>query len=206
MPEKTFKLILGSQSPRRKELLGFLGIPFDIHTADLEEISNHTDPVEVVKDLALQKGKAVLDSIRSKYSEEMIPVVVSSDTIVCLGETIYNKPADRDDAKRILMELSGKAHIVRTAVAFSSTHKPPLVFVVETKVTFDDISPELLEIYLDTGDSLDKAGAYGIQGPSLSFISKVEGSYSAVVGFPLSDVVAKLKEYMSSDNLSHCFV
>tara|TARA_R110000868_G_scaffold117600_7_gene312283 strand:+ start:14118 stop:14738 length:621 start_codon:yes stop_codon:yes gene_type:complete len=206
MPEKTFKLILGSQSPRRKELLSYLGLPFEIHTADLEEISKHIDPVEVVKDLALQKGKAVLDSVRSKYDGEISPVVISSDTIVCLGETIYNKPVDRADAKRILQELSGKSHIVRTAVAFSSTIKLPFAFVVETKVTFDQISPELLEIYLDTGDSLDKAGAYGIQGPSLSFISKVEGSYSAVVGFPLSDVVSRLKEYMASDNLGQCFV
>tara|TARA_R110000868_G_scaffold304021_3_gene564506 strand:+ start:1740 stop:2360 length:621 start_codon:yes stop_codon:yes gene_type:complete len=206
MPEKTFKLILGSQSPRRKELLSYLGIPFDIHTADLEEVSDFTDPTDVVKDLALQKGRAVLESIEGKYPNDISPLIISSDTIVCLGNTIYNKPVDRADAKRILLELSGKTHIVRTAVAFTSPSRSAEVFSIDTKVTFDEISDDLLEVYLDTGDSLDKAGAYGIQGGSLSFISKVEGSYSAVVGFPLSDVVAKLKTYIGQENWRACFI
>src|SRR5690606_5684391 len=129
-------------------------------------------------------------------------LVISSDTIVCLGDVIFNKPKDRAEAKFFLQELSGKTHIVRTAVAFHASHKPAHSFVVETKVTFDEISNEILEHYLNTNDSLDKAGAYGIQGPSLSFISKIEGSYSCVVGFPLSDIVRELKRYLNIRELS----
>lgn len=195
MPEKNYKLVLGSQSPRRKELLGHIGLPFEIRTADLDEISHCNHPVEVARDLALQKGRAVIAGIaENEFSAPAL--VISSDTIVCLGDAIYNKPADRDDARRMLSELSGKTHIVRTGVAFHAHGKEPHSFVVETAVTFDEISPDVMEVYLDSGDSLDKAGAYGIQGGSLTFISKVEGSYSCVVGFPLSDVVRELKAYV----------
>lgn len=205
MQEKTFKLVLGSQSPRRKELLGHIGIPFEIRTADLEEVSSYTDPDDMVKDLAVQKGIAVLKNLRSDFQTSVIPIVISSDTIVCLGNKIFNKPQDQNDAKRILLELSDKTHIVRTAVAFHSTEFKPHVFVVATKVTFDKISEEVMDTYLATGDSLDKAGAYGIQGASLTFISKVEGSYSAVVGFPLSDVVRELELYIGRKDWRDCF-
>ncbi len=206
MPKKIYKLILGSQSPRRRELLGHLNIPFEILTADLEEVSNHSDPSEIVRDLALQKGRAVLDTL-GDLRESAEPLVISSDTIVCLGQTIYNKPKDRADARRILSELSGKTHIVRTAVAFHSRTQAPHVFHVETEVTFDEIATDIMDVYLNTGDSLDKAGAYGIQGASLAFISRVNGSYSAVVGFPLSDVVRELKAYVAAgDDWRECFV
>lgn len=201
MPEKIYKLVLGSQSPRRKELLGHIGIPFEIRTADLEEVSTHADPVEVVRDLALQKGLAVLQT----YKEDESPLVISSDTIVCLGDVIYNKPNDVADARRILSELSGKTHIVRTAVAFHTFDRAPHSFVVETSVTFENISSDVMEVYLATGDSLDKAGAYGIQGPSLTFISKISGSYSCVVGFPLSDVVDALKQFIGKENWRDSF-
>lgn len=200
MLEKTFKLILGSQSPRRKELLAYLDIPFDIVTADLDEVSKHTDPDLVAKDLAKQKGDAVLEQCREKYKDGASPLIISSDTIVCLGDEIFNKPENPEDAKRILMQLSGKSHIVRTGVAFTSPGLETHTFVVQTKVEFDKISPEILESYIATGDSLDKAGAYGIQGPSLTFISKISGSYSAVVGFPLSDVVRELKAFVGDDS------
>lgn len=206
MQEKNFKLILGSQSPRRKELLGHLGIPFEIHTADLDEISTFTNPSEVVRDLALQKGHAVLNSLDKKNYSNTRPLVISSDTIVCLGDVIYNKPKDREDARRILKELSGKVHIVRTAVAFTTFDKEPHAFVVETQVRFDEIADDVLEVYLATGDSLDKAGAYGIQGPSLTFISEIKGSYSCVVGFPLSDVVRELEVFIGQKNWREYFV
>lgn len=197
MQGKTFKLILGSQSPRRKELLGYLGIDFEVRTADLDEVSSFTDPVDVVKDLALQKGGAVLASLDQSIEN---PFIISSDTIVCLGDEIFNKPRDREDARRILSRLSGKKHIVRTAVAFTIRNQEPHVFVIETAVTFDEITNDLMEVYLATDDSLDKAGAYGIQGPSLTFISRLEGSYSAVVGFPLSDTVEQLKVFFGTQS------
>lgn len=187
-PEK-LRLILGSGSPRRSELLGYLNIPFEILTADLEEHSEAKDPSEFAIDISEQKGRAVFRSLEKQEDT----LVISSDTIVVLKDKIYGKPGNREKAKEMLLELSGQTHEVITAVSFfTSTDK--YSFSESTKVTFEKIDFDLLERYLDTGESLDKAGAYGIQGSSLFFISHLEGSYSNVVGFPLDKVLAKLKE------------
>lgn len=191
--DKKYSLILGSQSPRRKELLSWLNVPFKIVTADLDEISQETDPEEVAVDLASQKARAVLQKIK----DEDYPFVISSDTIVVLDGKIYGKPKDKAEARAILYELSDRTHQVITGVSFyfkdiqtgkMREHK----FYDSTEVTFNEITGELMDNYIATGDSLDKAGAYGIQGPSLTFISKVNGSYSNVVGFPLDKVVTEL--------------
>lgn len=191
---KSFTLILGSQSPRRKELLSWINLPFRILTADLDEVSNETDPERVAVDLASQKAQAVFQQ------REMIPYpfIISSDTIVVLDGKIYGKPKDKNEAREILLELSNRTHQVITGVSFLfiDPHTEKLrehLFFDSTEVTFNEITPDLMECYLDTGDSLDKAGAYGIQGPGLTFISKVHGSYSNVVGFPLDKVVSELK-------------
>jgi septum formation protein len=195
-----FNLILGSQSPRRKELLSWLNIPFDILTADLDEVSNESEPTAVAVDLASQKAHAVFDKISSNISA----FVVSSDTIVVLDGKIYGKPKDTNEAREILSELSNRTHQVITGVSFlfrdlNSGKVREHLFYDSTEVTFNEITPDLMESYLVTGDSLDKAGAYGIQGPSLTFISKVNGSYSNVVGFPLDKVVSELKIILGDD-------
>ncbi|MDD4975659.1 MAG: Maf family protein, partial [Bacteriovorax sp.] len=189
-----FSLILGSQSPRRKELLSWLNISFDILTADLDEISNESEPTAIAVDLASQKAHAVFD----KLSKSALPFVVASDTIVVLDGKIYGKPKDTNEAREILSELSNRTHQVVTGVSFlfrdlTTGKVREHLFYDATEVTFNEITPDLMESYLLTGDSLDKAGAYGIQGPSLTFISKVNGSYSNVVGFPLDKVVSELK-------------
>jgi len=191
--DKKWTLILGSQSPRRKELLSWLNVPFKIVTADLDEISHETDPVEVAVDLAAQKAHAVFD----KISGDENAFVVASDTIVVLDNKIYGKPKDKEEARVILSELSDRTHQVVTGVCFRfkdfSTGKiREHKFYDSTEVTFNEITDQLMENYIATGDSLDKAGAYGIQGPSLTFISRVNGSYSNVVGFPLDKVVTEL--------------
>lgn len=188
-----YTLILGSQSPRRKELLSWLNIPFKIVTADLDEISTETDPIEVAMDLASQKAHAVFE----KVTDAFFPFVIASDTIVVLNGKIYGKPKDRAEARTILYELSNHTHQVVTGVSFffKEAHTGKIrehKFFDSTEVTFNEITGELMENYIETGDSLDKAGAYGIQGPSLTFISKVNGSYSNVVGFPLDKVVTEL--------------
>ncbi len=187
--EEKIKLILGSGSPRRKELLGYLNIPFTIVTADLEEHSDSKVPSTFAIDISEQKGSAVFESLEDKENV----LVISSDTIVVLGDKIYGKPYNREKASEMLLELSNQTHEVITAVSFF-TKKAKHSFFESTKVTFEKIDPELLEKYLDTGESLDKAGAYGIQGSSLFFISRLEGSYSNVVGFPLDKVLHELKD------------
>jgi septum formation protein len=127
-------------------------------------------------------------------------LVVSADTIVSLKGRIYGKPRDRSEARTFLTELSGQTHSVFTAVSMhlyfqQTAYKSS--FVEETKVTFNKISNDLMERYLDTGDSLDKAGAYGIQGPSLTFVSKVEGDYANVVGFPLARFILEARHFLN---------
>lgn len=188
MASDKFKLILGSQSPRRKELLSWLNIKYEIITADLDEVSTEVEPQKIALDLALQKAQAVYEKCDQKENN----FVIAADTIVVFKNQIYGKPKDRKDAERILSELSGKTHQVITGVCFlynGNTH----VFFDQTDVTFNSISSDLMKNYLDTNDSLDKAGAYGIQGPSLTFISKLNGSYSNVVGFPLDKVITELQ-------------
>lgn len=200
MESGKFTLILGSQSPRRKELLSWLNIPFKILTADLDEVSKETHSEKIAMDIASQKATAVLGKIVSLER----PFIISSDTIVVLNNSLYGKPKDKEDARRILQELSGKTHEVITGVSFyfldpNTKKMREHLFYDSTEVTFSNITDDLMEHYLATGDSLDKAGAYGIQGPSLTFITKVNGSYSNVVGFPLDKIVSELAIILGDD-------
>lgn len=199
MENSKIKLILASASPRRKELLGHLKVPFEILSLDVPEESNATDPVKFSAEIAALKGDAVFGKIRGTQPGTYF--VVAADTIVCLNGKIYGKPKNREEARQFLSELSGRTHSVFTAVSVKFCHGDEVdgfSFVEESKVTFNIISNELMERYLDTGDSLDKAGAYGIQGPSLTFISKVEGDYANVVGFPLSRFVLESAKFLKS--------
>lgn len=196
--EKTkIKLILASASPRRKELLGHLKLPFEIITKNIPEESQHTDPVKFSREISEMKGSAVFQDYLKVDQANVL--VVSADTIVCLGQKIYGKPADVNEARQFLTELAGKSHSVFTAVTLNFKMGKTIIthsFVEESKVTFNTIPESLMERYLATGDSLDKAGAYGIQGPSLTFISRVEGDYANVVGFPLSRFVLECEKLL----------
>lgn len=202
MEKNKFELILASGSPRRKELLGHLKIPFKIITADTEEASNAQDPKEFCRDIALEKGRVVFDRSLLEQPDGSL-IVVSADTIVCLNGKIYGKPRNKEEARIFLSELAGKTHSVMTAVGIHTYHQRQMnihSFVEESLVTFNTIPDYLMEKYLATGDSLDKAGAYGIQGPSLTFISKVNGDYANVVGFPLSRFVVEFDKILCDLN------
>jgi septum formation protein len=197
MENSGIKLILASTSPRRRELLGYLGIPFEVLSRNVSEDSELIDPHDYVREIAIRKGAAVFELRRAQAPEQEI-FVVSADTTVSLKGKIYAKPCDRSEARQFLSELAGQTHSVFTGVAvhaFWQGKEQHFAFVDESRVTFEQIGEELMETYLDTGDSLDKAGAYGIQGPSLTFISRVEGSYSNVVGLPLSRLVTETEKF-----------
>ena len=138
---------------------------------------------------ALGKGKAA-----AKVMGTDVPVI-AADTIVVLGETILGKPADAIDAKLMLRTLSGKAHEVKSAVAVLYQDKTVLK-VVTTKVFFRALTEKEIDWYVQTGEPLDKAGAYGIQGKGAVLVEKIEGSYDNVVGLPLTEVYEILKEYL----------
>lgn len=198
MVNSKIKFILASASPRRKELIGHLKVPFEIMTLNVPEESSHADPLKYSREIATAKGDAVFQELLNRSPEAPL-FVVSADTIVYLNGKIFNKPRDRDEARVFLNELGGKSHSVFTAVTINLAYEGKISshsFVEESKVTFNKISHALMERYLDTGDSLDKAGAYGIQGPSLTFISKVEGDYANVVGFPLSRFVVESEKFL----------
>jgi septum formation protein len=200
MGNSKLRFILASASPRRKELIGHLNVPFEIITLNVPEKSESSDPVAFSSEIAAAKGEAVFKKLLSENNEASL-FVVSADTIVCHNGKIYGKPKDRAEARQFLNELGGSTHSVFTAVTVKFSWKGKVdsfSFVEESKVSFNKISESLMERYLDTGDSLDKAGAYGIQGPSLTFISKVDGDYANVVGFPLSRFVEESSKFLNN--------
>lgn len=175
-----WKLVLGSKSPRRKELLERLGVPFEIKTCEIEEKSSIKDPKGFALDIAEQKAHAISVTLNDAKK-----VIVSCDTVVALNQKIYGKPRNAQEAKQFLTELSGKTHSVHTGLVIisgKSIHR----HVETTEVSFEVIPPILLDRYIRSGDSLDKAGGYGIQGEALAFIKSINGCYATVVGFPLA--------------------
>jgi len=183
MPDSTkLTLILGSTSPRRKELLGFYGAPFEIEAPDVDENSNIFDPKLYVKEIAIRKAKAIVEK-----RTDLKGVIICSDTTVSLHGQILGKPNSLEEAREHLTQLSGSTHQVYTAIALvKKVNEKAEIFceVAETEVEFIKIEPSLLERYLASRDAMDKAGSYGIQGQAQIFVKAVKGSYSNVVGFP----------------------
>lgn len=181
------RLILASTSPRRRELLGGLGLPFEVVPSRFDEDSLPTTgllPQEWVMRLA--DGKASEVAARTDGDA----IMIGADTTVVLDGVYLNKPRDAEDARRMLRLLSGHTHQVYTGLCVLSTHNGLVSeragdYAV-THVTFDEISDETIARYVATGEPLDKAGAYGIQGKALAFIPSIDGDYFNVVGLPLA--------------------
>jgi len=171
-------IILASASPRRKEILELADLKFDIMPSDAQEITTKTVPNEVVMELASIKAKDIYEK------SEKQSMVVGADTVVAYQGQILGKPADKADAKRMLTMLSGQTHEVYTGVCVEDGKTK--TFYEETKVTFYEISDEQIDHYIKTGEPMDKAGSYGIQGKAAVFIKGIEGDYYNVVGFPIA--------------------
>lgn len=177
------RIILASNSPRRKELLSSLNIEYECIPSNIEEtFDEKLSKEEIVMDLAYRKGKSV-------YKKNQDAYVISADTIVYLDGEILNKPVDEKDAFEMIKKLSGKTHSVLTAVAFLNKEDEK-VLLSESFVTFKKLSDKEINNYINIGESLDKAGAYGIQGKGKKLISKYEGDILTIIGFPL-DLVKK---------------
>lgn len=172
-------IILASASPRRKEILKLADLKFDVMPSDAQEITTKTAPNEVVMELASIKAKDIY-----KKSEKQ-SMIVGADTVVAYQGQILGKPTDEADAKRMLTMLSGQTHEVYTGVCIIEDGKTK-TFYEETKVTFYEISDEQIDHYIKTGEPMDKAGSYGIQGKAAVFIKGIEGDYYNVVGFPIA--------------------
>lgn len=180
-------LILASSSPRRQELLRQIGVSFRVHPADIDEtpLTNEC-PEEYVSRLAQEKARHV--------AGDSSCVVLAADTSVVCNRCILGKPVDRDDGLSMLRRLSGQAHEVCTGIAVVSGKRVEHQ-VVTTRVWFHEQSDDTLNQYWATGESLDKAGAYGIQGKGAVLVDRIEGSYSNVVGLPLAETAAMLRRF-----------
>lgn len=185
MPQR--KIILASRSPRRVELLAQLGMQCDIFPADIDESSlPGEDPALYVQRLAVAKALAVAD----KHGQRGLPIL-AADTTVALGQDILGKPADAAEALAMLNRLSGTVHLVHTAVAvFEAGQVRSLLST--TQVEMMRVPQAVLAEYVASGEPMDKAGAYGIQGRAGRWIARIDGSYSGVMGLPLHETAQLL--------------
>ena len=172
------KLVLASNSPRRKELLNEFGFAFEIISSNYQENALNLSPEEVVKEFAFGKAKDVFDRVNDGNT-----VVLGADTVVSLDGAILGKPRDKAHAKQMLKALSNKAHQVWTGYCIISP-SGVVVDAVKTDVVFNDLLDTLICEYVESGKPLDKAGAYGIQ-DGFDLVKEYRGSYNNVVGLPV---------------------
>ena len=184
------RIYLASQSPRRAELLQQIGIGFDVLSVAIDETMAATEtPAAYAQRLALEKARAGWRQLRPDRQRP----VLGADTIVIAGATVMGKPAGREQAIEMLLTLSGNTHQVITAVALTGAHE--VVRSQCSRVTFRTLTRQECAAYWDTGEPRDKAGAYAIQGLAAMFITRLEGSYSGVMGLPLYETTELLKMF-----------
>lgn len=176
-----YEVVLASSSPRRRELLSSLGIPFRTETSsEPETIDDDWTPEEAVMGLAQVKAASV-------HNPGNNVLTIGADTVVSLDGEILHKPENTDQAKDYLRRLSGRTHQVHTGVAIMAGDYQS-TFYCTTNVTFRQVSEELMDAYVSTGDPFDKAGGYGIQTIGGLFVESIEGDYNTVVGLPISEL------------------
>lgn len=186
------ELILASASPRRKELLEKIGLPFTVQPAKGEERITQKSPAAVVMELSRQKA----EEIAAAQTEDCI--IIGADTVVARGEKIMGKPKDAADAKQMLRSIADDCHQVYTGVTLIRTgaHPQSVTFQEKTDVCLYPISDAELDAYIASGDPMDKAGAYGIQGDFAIYVKCIAGDYYNVVGLPIGRVYQELKRML----------
>lgn len=188
------KLILASQSPRRKEILRSAGYIFDIHPPKLSEMLNKNLSLDdALKDLARQKAQACWEQFRDVLPDESL--ILASDTMVICDDRELGKPRNRQEAYDFVKLLSGRMHYVKTAISFIDLKTRKSVEAISTaKVWFKDLDEAEINNYVDSDEPYDKAGGYGIQAKAGEFVEKLEGDLQTVIGLPLSLVEEILKK------------
>jgi septum formation protein len=191
------QVILASASPRRKELLGYLGIQFDVVVPDIHEHAHEKEAPEAFCS-RISREKAI--AVRNGSQDSLI---IAADTIVVIDGEILGKPKDRDEASSYLKRLRGRQHKVFTAytIFFPGGHSE-ITRVVGSTVHFADMEEDEILWYVSTGEPMDKAGAYGLQGIGAAFVDRIEGSFTNVIGLPLSEVFQDIRPYIMLNKLS----
>ena len=184
------ELILASASPRRAEILQQIGVDFQIAPADIDEIPMSQElPISYVQRMAQEKMQHVIDTVAGNST-----AVLGADTSVVLGSKIYGKPKSQEEAMAMLADLSGKTHQVLTAVSMGN-NQYCVSKLSATDVKFRELDPRECLDYWKTGEPLDKAGGYAIQGLGAVFVEKISGSFSGVVGLPIEQTAQLLKAF-----------
>jgi len=183
-------IILASASPRRKELLEKIGLKFEVDASGCdEEINAGLDPQEIVRQLSIKKAKSV--AARHKNA-----IVIAADTIGVMGDKILGKPHTENEACKMLQVISGKSHLVITGFSILDTATNKIVTgIANTRVYIKKLTGQEIDAYVKTGEPLDKAGAYAIQGIGAVIVEKIEGDYYNVMGLPLNALTEALKEF-----------
>jgi septum formation protein len=190
---KDLNIILASASPRRQELLRQIGVKFEVVPSCVSEDFDITLPPREVARILAERKAGVVAQIRPEA------LVIGADTVVHLDGNILGKPDSPEKAVQMLRQLSGRTHQVITGVAFRCIERGIWELLeVTSEVTFGVLSEDLISRYVKTGEPLDKAGAYGIQGMGAVLVESIQGSYSNIVGLPLFEVARVLRRYMGS--------
>lgn len=207
------QIILASASPRRKELLAQIGYDFTVVVSDVDENIEKCEPGQFVAELSKRKALAVASMVGADSNEGCSTVIIGADTVVAIGGEILGKPKDEEDAVKMLLMLSGQCHSVYTGVTLVSMTKASGIqkisgeakvsnektdvsiesFCDETRVYMYPITEQEARDYVASGEPMDKAGSYAIQGIAGKFVEKIEGSYNNVVGLPVEKIYQRLK-------------
>jgi len=190
-------LILASGSPRRRELMELAGLDFEVITSDADENISGLSPEETVRELARRKAMAVAKGLAGVHT------VIGADTIVVYDNKIIGKPKDEEEAFKMLKGLSGDTHQVFTGVCIIKTGASGCTerdsFVSKTDVTFHPLTDDEISGYIATGEPMDKAGAYGIQGKGSVLVAGIKGDFYCVMGLPISELYRRLKGLETTD-------
>lgn len=189
------RVILASKSPRRIEMLENLGLTPEIIPADVDESIEGFESLPEIAVTTLAKRKALAVS---GLTNDKNAIIIAADTLVYMGNTLLGKPKDESEAFGMLKSLSGKSHSVYTGFSVCCGEKT-VAKAVETKVFFKELSEEEIKSYIATGEPMDKAGSYGIQGKGALFVSRIDGDYFNVVGLPLCALFETIKEEFGFD-------
>lgn len=196
MTDQQIPIILASASPRRSELLKQAGFSFTVVPSTIEETRTETVPGQLAEDLAFQKANDVYETVKGNYTDQDF-MVIGADTIVYYDGEVLGKPADEQEAFDMLKLLSDRTHQVYTGLSIilkKDGEKQIHLLHERTDVTFYPISDEELKDYIATGDPLDKAGAYGIQGAFAVHVKEIKGDYNNVVGLPIARLYQTIKD------------
>lgn len=186
-------IILASGSPRRRELLEQIGISFTVIMSNADEITTKEAPQDIVMELSSLKAKAVYNSLSEDKKENSI--VIGADTIVYHNKKVLGKPQSKEEAKAMIKSISGCEHSVYTGVTFIGNDIYQS-FYEKTNVICYDMSDSEIERYAATGDCMDKAGGYGIQGAFAAYVKGIEGDYNNVVGLPAARLYQEIKKFL----------